>query len=227
MKLYLSGGGSGKQNHFAYINFFRIIDKSKPILYIPLAMESTMYKSCYNWFKNEINSYNFDKFEMVKSSLELSKLDLNNYSALFIGGGNTYKLLSELKENDNINKIKKYLLNGGIVYGGSAGAIIFGKDIDGCKLMDEKNDVNTEGLNFINNYSLLCHFNNNNLKLNKKYLTTYSIKNKLLFLPEEDVLVINDNSIKIIGSHKYAIFDNQKMAIHSPSNFKKDIKSDE
>mgnify|MGYP000528577840 CR=1 FL=1 len=227
MKLYLSGGGSGKQNHFAYINFFRIIDKSKPILYIPLAMESTMYKSCYNWFKNEINSYNFNKFEMVKSSLELSKLDLNNYSALFIGGGNTYKLLSELKENDNINKIKKYLLNGGIVYGGSAGAIIFGKDIDGCKLMDEKNDVNTEGLNFINNYSLLCHFNNNNLKLNKKYLTTYSIKNKLLFLPEEDVLVINDNSIKIIGSHKYAIFDNQKMAIHSPSNFKKDIKSDE
>lgn len=227
MKLYLSGGGSGKQNHFAYINFFRIIDKSKPILYIPLAMESTMYKSCYNWFKNEINSYNFNKFEMVKSSLELSKLDLNNYSALFIGGGNTYKLLSELKENDNINKIKKYLLNGGIVYGGSAGAIIFGKDIDGCKLMDEKNDVNTEGLNFINNYSLLCHFNNNNLKLNKKYLTTYSIKNKLLFLPEEDVLVINDNSIKIIGSHKYAIFDNQKMAIHSPLNFKKDIKSDE
>jgi len=227
MKLYLSGGGSGKQNHFAYINFFRIIDKSKPILYIPLAMESTMYKSCYNWFKNEINSYNFDKFEMVKSSLELSKLDLNNYSALFIGGGNTYKLLSELKENDNINKIKKYLLNGGIVYGGSAGAIIFGKDIDGCKLMDEKNDVNTEGLNFINNYSLLCHFNNNNLKLNKKYLTTYSKKNKLLFLPEEDVLVISDNSIKIIGSHKYVIFDNQKMAIHSPSNFKKDIKSDE
>ena len=227
MKLYLSGGGSGKQNHFAYINFFRIIDKSKPILYIPLAMESTMYKSCYNWFKNEINSYNFDKFEMVKSSLELSKLDLNNYSALFIGGGNTYKLLSELKENDNIYKIKKYLLDGGIVYGGSAGAIIFGKDIDGCKLMDEKNDVNTEGLNFINNYSLLCHFNNNNLKLNKKYLTTYSIKNKLLFLPEEDVLVISDNSIKIIGSHKYVIFDNQKMAIHSPSNFKKDIKSDE
>ena len=227
MKLYLSGGGSGKQNHFAYINFFRIIDKSKPILYIPLAMESTMYKSCYNWFKNEINSYNFDKFEMVKSSLELSKLDLNNYSALFIGGGNTYRLLSELKENDNINKIKKYLLNGGIVYGGSAGAIIFGKDIDGCKLMDEKNDVNTEGLNFINNYSLLCHFNNNNLKLNKKYLTTYSKKNKLLFLPEEDVLVISDNSIKIIGNHKYAIFNNQKIAIHSPSNFKKDIKSDE
>ena len=227
MKLYLSGGGSGRQNHFAYINFFRIIDKSKPILYIPLAMDSTMYKSCYNWFKNEINSYNFDKFEMVKSSLELSKLDLNNYSALFIGGGNTYRLLSELNKNDNINKIKNYLLNGGIVYGGSAGAIIFGKDIDGCKLMDEENDVNTEGFNFINNYSLLCHFNNNNLKINKKYLTTYSKKNKILFLPEEDVLVISDNSIKIIGNHKYAIFNNQKMAIHSPSNFKKDIKSDE
>ena len=227
MKLYLSGGGSGKQNHFAYINFFRIIDKSKPILYIPLAMESNLYIGCYNWFKNEINNYNFDKFEMVKSSLELSKLDLNNYSALFIGGGNTYRLLSELKKNDNINKIKKYLSDGGIVYGGSAGAIIFGKDIDGCKLMDEKNDVNTEGFNLVNNYSLVCHFNNKNLKFNKNYLTIYSKKNKLIFLPEEDVIVISDNSIKIIGNYKYAIFNNQKMEIHTPSNFKKDIKYEE
>ena len=223
MRLYLSGGGSGRQNHFAYINFFRIIDKSKPILYIPLAMESTMYKSCYNWFKNEINSYNFDKFEMVKSSLELSKLDLNNYSALFIGGGNTYRLLSELKENDNINKIKKYLLNGGIVYGGSAGAIIFGKDIDGCKLMDNKNDVDTIGLNLVKDFSLLCHLNKTNFKRNKEYLIKYSKNNKLIFLPEDDVLVITNNSIKIIGNNKYVLFNNGNFLVHNASNLKKDI----
>ena len=227
MRLYLSGGGSGKENHYAYINFFNIIDEKKPILYIPLAMESNMYGSCYDWFRSEIAQYNFNKFEMVKSSLELSKLNLNNYSALFIGGGNTYKLLKELKDNNNLDKIKKYLLDGGTIYGGSAGAIIFGKDIDGCLLMDEKNNVSTSGLNLIHNYSILCHFNKTNYKLNKKYLKEYSKNNKLLFLPEEDVLVITDNMIKIIGNKKYAIFQKGNVLIHNSSNFKKDINNNE
>lgn len=227
MRLYLSGGGSGKQNHYAYINFFNIIDEKKPILYIPLAMESNMYASCYNWFKNEIAQYNFNKFEMIKSSLQLSKLNLNNYSALFIGGGNTYKLLKELKKNNNLDKIKKYLLDGGNIYGGSAGAIIFGKDIDGCLLMDEKNDVSTNGLNLVNNYSILCHFNKPNYKLNKRYLKEYSKNNKILFLPEEDVLVVTDNSIKIIGNKKYALFQKNNVSIHNSSNFKKDINNNE
>ena len=227
MRLYLSGGGSGRQNHYAYINFFNIIDEKKPILYIPLAMESNMYGSCYNWFKSEIAQYNFNKFEMVKSSLELSKLNLNNYSALFIGGGNTYKLLKELKDNNNLDKIKKYLQDGGTIYGGSAGAIIFGKDIDGCLLMDEKNDVSTNGLNLVNNYSILCHFNKPNYKLNKRYLKEYSKNNKILFLPEEDVLVVTDNRIKIIGNKKYSLFQKNNVLIHNSSNFKKDINNNE
>ena len=223
MKLYLSGGGSGKQNHYAYINFFNTIDKTKPILYIPLAMNDNMYVDCYNWFKKEINNYHFKKFEMIKSSLELSKQNLNNYSALFIGGGNTYKLLEELKKNNNLEKIKKYLMNDGVVYGGSAGAIIFGKDIDGCMLMDKKNKVSTEGLNLINDYSLICHLSKSNFKLNKKYLKNYSKKHKVLFLPEEDVLVITNKSIKIIGNKKYVIFKNSNYVIHNTANLKKDM----
>lgn len=224
MRLYLSGGGSGKQNHYAYISFFNRIDKNKPILYIPLAMESSMYDGCFEWFKNEIRSYDFDKFEMVRSSLELSKLDFNNYSALFIGGGNTYKLLKDLKENDNYEKIKNYLLNGGIVYAGSAGAIVFGKDIDGCILMDDKNDVDTSGFNLVNGYSLVCHFNKANFKKNKDYLIKYSGNNKLLFLPEEDVLVVTDYNIKIIGNKKYVLFEDGNYCVRNVANFKKDIK---
>lgn len=227
MRLYLSGGGSGKQNNYAYINFFRKIDKNKPILYIPLAMNSVMYDKCYDWFKSEISNYNCTNFKMVNSSLELSRLDLNDYSALFIGGGNTYKLLKELKENNNINKIKKYLLKGGIVYGGSAGAIVFGKDIDGCILTDDKNDVDTSGFNLINGYSLICHFNKANFKKNKEYLIKYSENNKVLFLPEEDVLVITNNFIKIIGNKKYVIFDKGNLLVHNSSNFQKDIYNNE
>lgn len=223
MKLYLSGGGSGKQNLYAYNSYFNSIDKNKPILYIPLALDSNMYDVCYDWFKEEINYFGFNDFKMVKSSLELSKLDLNKYNSLFIGGGNTYKLLKELKDNSNFERIKEFLLNDGIVYGGSAGAIIFGKDINGCLLIDEKLDVDTNSFNLLNGYSLLGHLNKGNFKINKDYLQEYSKDNKLLFLPEEDVIVVTDEKIKFIGNDKYFLFYKGNYKMHSCSNFKKDI----
>lgn len=223
MRLYLSGGGSGRQNLFAYNSFFNSIDKTKPILYIPLAMKEEKYDGCYNWFKGEIGNFGATNFEMVKSSLELSKLDLTKYSSIFIGGGNTYKLLKELQNNSNIEKIKKYLQDGGIIYGGSAGAIIFGKDIDGCLLMDKKLEGDTKGFDLLNGYSLLCHFSKSSLKQTEKYLKEYSQKNKLLFLPEEDVLLVTDKDIKFIGNEKYCLFYKGKSIIHTSANFKKDI----
>ena len=192
-----------------------------------LAMESKKYDSCYNWFESEIKIVNLNKFEMVRSSYELSQKNLEDYSALFIGGGNTYKLLSEIKQYDNYGKIETYLKKGGIVFGGSAGAIIFGKDINGC-LLDDKNIVNlenTNGFNYLKGYSLLCHLKNKNFNKNKKYLEEYSKSNKLIYLPEDNVILIDNDKISIIGTSKYALFENGNYVFHNYANLKKDMSS--
>lgn len=225
MNLYLCGGGSGKQIIYALNRFSRKIDKSKPILYVPLAMNETKYDSCYKWFKEEIKYMKLDKFEMVRSSKELSEKIFNNYSAIFIGGGNTYKLLKEIKDNNNYEKINNYLKNGGTVFGGSAGAIIFGKDIDCCKL-DDKNNIglkDTLGFNYLNDYSILCHLKNKNFRKNYKYLEEYSKEHKVIYLPEEDCLAIENNKITLIGNIKYMIFTNGKYVYHNFANIKKDM----
>jgi len=225
MKLYLCGGGSGKQIEFALNNFSKSLDKSKPILYIPLAMNEDTYDSCELWFSHEISFFKTNKYEMVKSGNELSCKNFNDYSALFIGGGNTYKLLKELKNYNIFNKIKDYLDNGGIIFGGSAGAIIFGKDID-CCLNDDGNIVNlndTRGFNYLNDYSILCHLNNSNLRKNRKHLINYSKKYKTLYLPEEDVIIISDDKLEFIGSKKYIVFKDGTYFYHNFSNIKKDI----
>ena len=134
MKLFLCGGGSGSQLEIAYKKIAKVMQKDKPILYIPLAMDENKYDSCYNWFKNEIYFFGAKDFEMIRSSLELSRKNFFDYSLVFIGGGNTYKLLRELHNNSNCEKIVEYLKKGGIVFGASAGAIIFGKDINSCLL---------------------------------------------------------------------------------------------
>lgn len=228
MRLYLCGGGSGKKIKSALIKFSQKIDPSKPILYIPFAMDASKYKSCYNWFTEEIKEMGLTEFEMVKTSKELSQKEFSNYSAIFIGGGNPYKLLNEIKQHSNDHKIYNYLYNGGTIFGGSAGAIIFGKDIN-CCLLEDKNDIglkNTQGFNLLNNYSILCHLKKKNLKNNYKFLQEYSKKNKVIYLPEEDVILIEDKKISIIGTKKYIIFKNGKYTYHNFANLKKDMQNE-
>ena len=225
MTLYLCGGGSGNQILKALEKFSKKLDKTKPILYIPLAMNESKYDSCYEWFKEELKIMKLKKFEMIKSSLELSQKKLSNYSAIFIGGGNTYKLLNEIKKYSNYDKICEYLNDGGTIFGGSAGAIIFGKDIN-CCLLDDKNNVeikDTQGFNFLNNYSILCHLKKKNFKKNSCFLKEYSKKHKVIYLPEEDVIILEDNKISLIGTNKYVIFKNGKYEYHNFANFKKDF----
>ena len=97
----------------------------------------------------------------------------------------------------------------GVVYGGSAGAIIFGKDLDSCK-MDDKNEVgliDINGFNMINDYSLLCHYTNED-EDKRNYLLELSKIKKVYAIPEEDTIYINDNKIEFIGTEPYYEFIN-------------------
>ena len=75
MKLFLCGGGSGKQIKYALNKFSSSLNKDKPILYIPLAMDEDKYDSCKKWFTSEMKMIGIDKFDMVRSSKELSEKD--------------------------------------------------------------------------------------------------------------------------------------------------------
>ena len=223
----MCGGGSGNVIESTMNVFEKVIDKSKPLLYVPLAMESSRYDSCYEWIKGEMSLINVTNIEMVTSGSELFNKSLDNYCAIFIGGGNTYKLLKELKVSKSFNKIKKYINNDGIVFGGSAGAIIFGKDIDSCKMQDV-NDVklkDTKGFNVIKDYSLLCHLNRNdgikfNRDKNSDYLLNFSKENKTIYLPDDDTIFIDNNDITIIGSSEFRIYENGGYKIRMINNDK-------
>lgn len=229
MKVFLCGGGSGKVIEDAMRKFENLLDKSKPLLYVPLAMESNRYDSCYEWITNEMRLTNVTNIEMVTSGNDLFNKNLNDYCAIFIGGGNTYKLLKELKNSKSFDKIKDFINNDGIVFGGSAGAIIFGKDINSCKMQD-KNDVgldDTEGFNVISDYSLLCHLNRNDkVKFNKDknsiYLLDYSNENKTIYLPDDDTIFVTNKEIIIIGTSDYEVYKNGKCKVVILVNDKKE-----
>ena len=212
MKLILNGGGDGKAVESARQILNLVIDHRKKILYIPLAWPDPTCRGCLEFMTGELADVEKAGIEMIRSTEELMSRNFPDYAALYIGGGNTYKLLRDLKESGAFGKIRKYLTEeDGIVYGGSAGAIIFGKDLDSCNT-DDENEVGLidhTGFNMIGGYSLLCHYTSRNrerTELSRKYLLELSKTKPVYAIPEEDTIYVADGRMEFIGDRPYYEF---------------------
>ena len=213
MKVFICGGGSGEQTIRAVRRLNEVIQHDLPCLYIPLAMEEDQYDSCYEWIKGELSSVDIPGIEMIRSAEELARKHLADYSFLFIGGGNTFRLLSEIKRVHMFEPIREYLLNGCVAFGGSAGAIIFGEDLESCAL-DDDNEVrltDTKGFDVLSGISFFCHFTNRIPEHDQRsecYLLKISDHRKTYALPEEDTLFLNGTQVEEFIDRPYYIFDN-------------------
>ena len=72
MRIFLCGGGDGEQTRMANQRLDQIVDHTKPLLYIPLAMEGN-YESCQKWIQGELREVRVPAIEMVRSVEELFK----------------------------------------------------------------------------------------------------------------------------------------------------------
>lgn len=224
MKLILCGGGWAEKTVIPNKLFESLIDAAKPILYIPLARDrgEDNYDSCKIWLSGEFKDIEHGEIVMLRSASEIADKNVSDFAGVFIGGGNTYKLLKELKESSAVDWLKKYIQTDGVIYGCSAGSIIFGHDIDSCLYMDENEvalkDVN--GLDSIFGFSFTAHYTNKNEEKTKKatdYLIEYSKKIPVLALPEEDSLYITDDLVKVVGSRPYYVFNKGVRAEFQPN----------
>jgi len=229
MRLILNGGGSDEQVKESYEIFAREVKDGK-VLYIPLAWPYGNMEECINWFRSQMLPFGITDIEQVLNPNEITKEKLASVSGVFIGGGNTYQLLKGLKETPAYQNLKEYIENNGLIMGGSAGALIFSECIDTClkdelviKSCNDENKVglkDTKGFNCINGYSILPHYK----KLPEQYLDIQKRVDKLLkrgyklvCLPEETSLWINDNQMQIVGQKPAEIFNGQRKLIIEPN----------
>ncbi len=157
-KIFLSGGGDQHKSFKLDTIFVEHLPPSSRILYIPHANKQKDYNSSIKWLQNCLSNANDRKkyYLVVPKNLKDLK-DLSKFDAIYIGGGNTYHLLDLLRKTGLDEQIIAFHnSNQGIIYGGSAGAVILGKSI---KTVSEEKilGVQEKGLNLLNDLSVICH----------------------------------------------------------------------
>jgi dipeptidase E len=146
---------------------------------------------------------------------KVSKESLKKYNAIYVGGGNTYKLLQDIYKSGFISILKEYIENGGIYYGGSAGAIIIGSNIAIVKEENDKNYKYEEGLDMVQGFSILCHYNGTQDEKIGKFMSQYN--NNVIALPERTGLHCTSRGCRVVGFESAYLFNRNKK-IEYPEN---------
>ena len=193
-RLILSGG-TGNENEKRLNSLFLRLVKDEPVLYIPVARETKDYSECYDW----VNSVLRNKKISILVDFKLQKVKLDDFGGIYIGGGNTFKLLKEIKENKFDKELKNFK---GIIFGGSAGAIISGRNIETAawgSIKDENKvklkDLN--GLNLVNGYNIRAHYLKKEENETKEFVKKTKIP--IIALPEDSGVYVENGKIKNIG----------------------------
>lgn len=222
MKLILSGGGAGEQVKESYKLFADTVKNGK-VMYIPLAWNNGPYESCIDWFAGEMKPFGITDIDLITDATQITKERLSKVKGVFIGGGNTYKLLKMLKETEAFKNLREFALSKDtVVMGGSAGALIWGRSIDTCKddglgikSICDQNLVNlkdTSGFDMLNGYSLLVHYKKKEEQIpatEQRVERLLKEGYKLVCIPEETSIVVDNGIFSIIGSKEADVFDNK------------------
>mgnify|MGYP000387664151 CR=1 FL=1 len=211
--IFLGGGGDTATSFKFDEYFFSCLSSHAKILYIPVAMRRGVvgYESCFDWFSGVIGQYSTTKnidFEMILENDEIKSL--NKFEAIYIGGGNTYYLLKYLNHQNRGQSIIEYLQNGGMLYGGSAGAIVLGKDIRTVEMENDAGSTSSAGLNLLGGKSVLCHYHEG-LKINASAMARV-LQSPILALPEDSGVVLRGGKLERVFGQAL-LFNEQEVKV--------------
>ncbi len=203
MRLYLSGGGSGEKSAELDRKFASAIGKSKPLLYIPVAMDENRHSppECFQWLRKTFNPLGINKIEIwtEKDLRERAEAELDRFSGVYVGGGNTFYLLKELRDSGFLPKLERLIKKNIPYYGGSAGAVIMGKTIAHAEVADP-NEVklrNFEAINCLGGRDIWPHYEPSQDKEIQKYRKEHNLD--LIALPKNTGLFVTEKEIEVIG----------------------------
>jgi dipeptidase E len=215
MKIFLSGGGNEKDSLETNKRFSESVNKTRPIIYIPLAMgtQEHPYEQCLEWVSSFLRQLGITKIDMWTELEGKGFTQAREYGGMYISGGNTFKLLKHMKDTNFLDCLDKISKAGMPIYGSSAGALLFAKSIASAFSMDE-NDAGLRdfsALDMLKGYDLMCHYKPDEDRAIMEFMDRHSAK--VIGLPEDGGLELKGDDIEVIGPGSAYVFNGKKRRI--------------
>lgn len=162
LRIIVAGGGSAQDEHPLLELFAEWTGSKGKVLFLPIAQAGMgrPLDGCLAWGKATLETVGITDITIWTDLDSEDHLSLTDFNSIFISGGNTFFLLDQVRRSGFDVALMQFIAQGGVIYGGSAGAILFGQDILTCAHLDE-NRVgldDSHGLNMIGGFCIWCHY---------------------------------------------------------------------
>lgn len=206
-EILLAGGGDADDSWRLDEWLVQQIGQDATIGYIPVAMASEHYPDCEEWLTGVFEEHGLSDIRMWTTLEDISASDLATVSAVYIGGGNTYRLLNELRQTRADSLLREFVDSGGRLYGGSAGAIICGETIGTTPDENRVGLSETDALRFLPETDIWCHYANADDPDIHDYVAETG--RTVIALPERSGVSVTATRLQVIGHDPVSVFDGE------------------
>lgn len=221
MKLVFYGGGHDFENIVLDEELLSLTNcKSPQITFIPSCSYSAHID--FRDFVNQYSKFNINRFLNFPIDTYISPVLLREAlqsDIIHLAGGNTFYFLKHLRKNKMLGELKRFVKNGGILTGLSAGAIMMTNNISTASFPEFDRDANDDN---VKNYSALNlvdfeffpHYKNSSrydFEL-KKY--SKEIANPLYACPDGSGIVVNREQLSFVNK-VFCFYQGKKFKVNN------------
>jgi len=202
-KVFVGGGGSESDEAHLWDELF---EDGQRVTIWPFAQPRTRWPAVERWLTSALMPRGDFHVETAPETVEGLKSALRDAEVLAIPGGNTFDLLAYLRRHDLLTAMSSFLAQGGHLYGGSAGAIVFGADISIAELMDD-NAVgikDTRGADLLSGCVVYPHFSSRHEAIARQWAVTHGVT--VLGVAETAGLVVQNATARNAGPGSIQVF---------------------
>ena len=220
MTTFLGGGGDAAQSEVLDQHFAAALAPG-PVVYVPTALAaSPQFENAGAWFRATYAPLGITDV-VVWDSLDGKNLgDVSGIAALYLGGGNTYYLLSELRRTGLLSQIAVAAGSGLAVYGGSAGAIVLGADVTTADIAGDRDLAGVtdhRGANAVRGWSVACHYELGHDEPLRRWCAT-RIDARVIALSEDSGAAVADGQLRNVGKAPVLLIRSDKIARVEPGD---------